>query len=304
MSRRTTYLPDQTSRLALDELRAAVSGRSERIARGAAITELLRRGDPRLVADLERVLHDSDDEPGARALAARALGRIGSPEALDTLRRARSIRAEPVHTVVVAALGAAAPPRPEAIARLPGIDSYEFVRPSPTALAIRATTPEPTQLADALGQVGPQARDVIRGAAVVLDCAGAKFLFLPLVGGETPFAAGPLQAALIAACHGEEVDRWELSYRVLTRPGTEPNRMEILVTTRANEVAFAGGATVDGERVSFDVSAVRRSGVVPVQLAGTFTHGAVHFEHALSAVRAADLRIPHADNAKGNSSRP
>jgi hypothetical protein len=304
----------------VEELRAALSGTSSRLPKVFALNLMRRKDYPERVADLSRVLSDEQQEAAVRHTAAIELGRLGSAEAVAALQQATPVHPfirEGVLRGLRIAQGApqAGPERPATSGgqwmpsagnlgmerrgtSLPVADPSTLLRPQRgrrSPIDVRTATPqEVTQaLTEIVGQE-PQGGSVAQ--ALVLDCQGASFMYIPPPATRLPAPEEVLREAMavgvVASRYTQEHDRWEARYRVFTQPSGRVGVIEISLTTQAGDIVYAGEGTISGERLSFTLGAVARPGAVPMELVGSFEAGRLTIASGTSATTATDVVAP------------
>ena len=299
----------------LEQLRQVLFGESQLLPRRIAIQLLARKSYPEKLDDLRRVLDDEQQDARTRHAAATALGRLGTPEAMEALRSKLDSKDRYVLRGIRQALegkaseiGAgeremeAAPgEEPRWNQRLSayrqGTPGMEFPFPAAgqflpvdleKAQSIPSTLAPAEGMSTALEQISQQAAglNLVGENALSLRCAGRDLMVL-LTGEASAsqrraeFTKRKTVFGVVAVRFGLETQAWSPKYYILTQPGQKADEFQIFLTSTRGRLEFAGTAEVKGERTEFSLRAVSRPGATPAEMSGVFEAGVLRLERLL-----------------------
>lgn len=300
----------------VEELRQVLFEGSNLLPKTVAVSLLARKDYPGKVNDISQLMQDSKQDVRTRYAAAIALGRIGSPEALSTLRQSedepdlyvrRGIRQalERSPSVTAGAEEKEAPERRKGGTWGDRLESYRQGRPgmeftlpraeqllkvdAERAMTVEARRAEEGEIASALSYLAPNVGSAALASerASFMRCAGRDLMVLferPLI--EMKSIEGLQErktaAALVAVRYGIETQAWSPKYHVLTQPGRGKGEVQVLLVTQRGRVAFAGRARLQAKRAAFSLQSVDAPGAVAAEIDGYFEDGELHFERIRS----------------------
>jgi hypothetical protein len=307
----------------VEELRAVLFGDSQRVPKVFALNLLRRKDYPEQVSDLERVILNPKEAPAIRHHAAIELGRVGSREALDALQRAAAVDDAAVRDTVTRQLAALPGAREtahpavtawqqklDAVRR--GVPEGRIPVPSPERLltmeseSVRDVSVEEVRGAEVERALQQAAQAMVAEAtsegALAFRAGPTRVLFLPNVSRRPTSIDEQLRAPAILGNvlmnHGQEVDRWEVGFHVVTQPSEGvDDAIDIFVFKPWGELTFFGRATISDSgterELSFRVLSVDAPGAFPIDVAGRFSSRGVELDHVRVGTTSATV-IPQA----------
>lgn len=289
------------------QLLEAASGGNEALHPVIAVSLLRRKQYSRATksADLVGLLDDKAVPERAQRAAALELGRLGTTDAIDALRR-RTRRRTATGLFAKAGiaeadrLGRAAKERaPEAVAV-----KTAWATPDLPILSVRTERAEPiTQRKATRGQIAKASADLANDIeamalqsdhARALRCAGRTLLWIPV--GELDADAAHFMVAgrdrlagVVATLDSEESGMWGTRYFAVAGLSRRDNagRIPVRVVTRRGRVVLAGEALRSKGTITFSLKSVADAGNAPTVVEGEYAEGVIKFSRAESDPAAA-----------------
>jgi hypothetical protein len=307
--------------LALGRVRAVVAGREADIPRGMAMALLLASDFPNKHRDFQEVLENDNERPEVRYLAAIYLGRINTPAARGILLESARIRDPQVLAGVAKALGrigdqSALPILsrvaeqttgfPASAARFAaglivhrlGLAGYDLLLPAEAEYlnlpegvgrTLKVDRAHEGDVQFCLRSLASQPLGVefAERPAYQVRCGSRMWLILLNRDLAGPGAVSRLMARktllMSVAARNQETGFYSVRLLVLTRPGEEPGRIDVLIYRPTGDVILGGQARVEADQALFMIRAVSRPGAAAVLIRGTFRDGELAIETALSS---------------------
>lgn len=301
----------------VEQLRQVLFAGSQILPKSIAVSLLERKSYAEKFDDIRHVLEDEQQDAKTRHAAAMALGRLGTPEAMEILRSKLEIEDRFLQRGVRQALEQAAITRASSeeageaepsedrgwgqrlAAFRSGAPGLEFSFPTgqqllpidlEQALTVEikpALTGEASQIIEEIS-LGSAGLRLTRANAVGMRCAGRDLMVL--LSDDEPGLKKPAVLAerkaflgVVAIRFGLESQAWSPKYYVLTQPGKERGEAQILLTTTRGRMIFAGTARIEGERAEFSLHAVVQPGATATEVTGSYDAGVLRLERVLTA---------------------
>ncbi len=285
------------TRYSLEQLQRAARGQDPALGAQLAVALIARRGGDGVDAELGDLLRDEHAVRRARLIAVQELMRRGTPAAVRELRSAADVPTPELREAVLDGLTSLAGRGTHATGAWGRIDPAE--RPSPSELkTLRAPggrrtvrvvsrSPNKREVEQAVAQLD-LSEPVIRDAAMVLECAGQRFMFVPTVRDlrhPDRLLEAPRHIGYVAACNLEESGRWTARFAVLTYPNSQHDALVVDIVNRRGQSIYRGTASFGGRRIAFAFLAVDRPAAIAVDVAGALQNGRLSFTRAVSGTR-------------------
>jgi HEAT repeats len=320
-----TFSPDQ-----LNLVRNVITGRDTSFPRTQAIGLLRASNVPDKYRDFQLLLENEQESPSVRYLAARSLGRINTPEAVEILIKNSQICDEYVLTGVMLSLGRIGDRKTlEVISRvkesatglaasqaefaaalishrlglegndLPIPNSSEYLELSGSAASsFQVTQVSETEVEVCLRSLATQPFGIkySENNLYNIKCGRNNWMLILNQEFANQDAVQVLQSrkafpGVIAAKY-EETGLYSTAFLLFTSPTDRPSILNLLIHRSTGEQVFAGTAQVEGGKANFSIYSISRPGGFPVNVEGTFESGNLNFETTLSGTQVQERRHP------------
>lgn len=307
--------------VALRRVRAVVAGRETDIPRGMAMALLQASDFPNKHRDFQEVLENDNERPEVRYLAAIHLGRIDTPAARAILLESARTRDPQVLAGVAKALGrigdqsalpilsrvaeqatgfpgSAARFAAGLIAHRLGLAGYDLLLPVEAdylelpqgvgrTLRVERAHESDVQFCLRCLASQPLGVEFAERPAYQVRCGSRMWLILLNRDLAGPGAVGRLMARktllMSVAARNQETGFYSVGLLVLTRPGEEPDRIDVLIYRPTGDAILGGQARVEADQALFVIHAIARPGAAAVMIRGIFRDGALAIQTALSS---------------------
>ncbi len=320
-----TLKPDQ-----INLIRNVAAGRDTSFSRMQAINLLPSANFPNKATELQRLLENEQESQEIRHLAALALYKVNTPEAVEILLKNSQTQDQRVLASVMKGLGRIGNER-----TLAAISS---VRARATGLAASQAEFAAALISHRLGLAGNDLK--IPNSSEYLQIPGKAARLMQVAKASDAEAGVCLQSLAtqpfgieyaenslyqiqcgrnnwmlvfnrefthqesvqtwqthkafpgVIATKNEETGSYSTAFLLLTSPAAQPNLLNILIHRATGEQIFSGTGQVEGSKTEFSIRSIPRPGAFPVNIEGTFEGGQVELKTALSGTAVQERRRP------------